>query len=286
MDIDLDLNSVSSQQSMSISVGVSDVNLHRIKRLCIREETDGSESSSEAQAEGYASEEPSSVASMYVNSERSNYFQNHGQVCVQTNERLPTSEIAPPFRRRNLKRPHSSLSIDATAGSANTFFSSIYSEDMAVAINDQGFSQRPVVPMTSDGHCNFHKFERLSTVSAEEIERTENALLNNGDRGCDQPIRITHEENIEESDQRYSHQYESFNSVLGSLHLERERRAREMRMRKQSNPHFEMNVNSGSVSSLTSFSTAAGTEIDGKNRRGNHGKIPKQVHLQSHSNLG
>jgi hypothetical protein len=280
MDIDLDLNSASSQHSMS----TSDVNLHRIKRLCIRENTYGSDTSSEIQAEGYASEEPTSVASVYINSESSNYFQMHGQDWAQTNERPPSSDIAPPFRKRNLKRPHSSLSIDATAGSANTFFSSIHSEEMAVAINEQGFIQQSSPPVTGENYA-FQNFERLSTVSADDIERAKNELQNHGNGGCDRQFQLQSGENREESDQQDNHRYESFNSMLGTLHVERERRIREMRMRKQSNPLPEMNVNSGSVSSLTSFSTAAGTETDGKNGRGNRWKIPKQVHLQSHSNL-
>lgn len=282
MDIDLDLNSASSHHSMS----TSDVNLHRIKRLCIREDSYGSDSSSEIQAEGYASEVPSSIGSVYVNCESSNCFPIHGQLCLQTNEPPPPSaEIAPSFRKRNLKRPHSSLSADATAGSANTFFSSICTEEIAVAINDKGFSKHSSPSMPTGGNCTFQKYERLSTVSADEIERVEEEVLNNGNGQCNKQFQDRHGENREELDQQDNHQYESFNCMLGSLHIERERRAREMRTRKQSNPLLGTNVNSGSVSSLTSFSMAAGTELHGKNGRQNGWRIPKQVHLPSHSNL-
>jgi hypothetical protein len=291
MDIDLDLDSTSSRHSMNISVGVSDVNLHRIKRLCIRDDA-GNESdscSNRIHVEGYASELPSSFASDCTSADSANCFQTQVSVPEQIFDRSAPLELT-QYRRRKLKRPHSSLSVDATAGSSNTFFSSIYSDEIGECLNSPTFERLNARRTDAMEHisqnelCN-HGINEENVYQAQnpgqekdEMEQASKNELHNcslHERKVAQ-VQFAGEGNREE---RIRHDYESFNTILGRLHLEREKRAKEMMIRRQENSISVLNTNSGSISSLTSFSTTT-------TQHGSRWSIPKQVNLPSHSNLG
>lgn len=282
MDIDIDLESVSSHHSMSRSMAATDANLHRIKRLCIREQdsADYSDSFSEVvNVGGFAPDVPISFASDRTSSDSTACFQPQSHGCVLTSQ-LPSSIDLSTHRRRNLKRPRSSISTDATtAGSANTFFNSFHSDEVAVPGNDHTFNRKEGFVETYPAPA----LNRLRNLRGNDKEREISGFFSDGHgEGRDQ-ANLKNNEDHKERNEPSNREYQSFNTMLGSLHLERERRARELRLELQSKPVLGMNSNSGSVSSLTSFSTATGNDLDFK--RGARSKMPKQVHLQSHSNL-
>ena len=254
---------------------MSDDNAGFIKRLCIRDDeeqvqeqhlasqqlADGSET------EGYASELASSTGpSECATADSASYIA------------LPTTGPAVnrhELKKSNLKRPHSFLSIDATAGSANTFLSSVGSDEVDLV----------AVAIALEGHMRGPPFKRMSTVRIDELERglpgqcdAMQLSQENGDghgEGQAEHVHLPHHGD-EHSD------YKNFNNVLGSLHEERERRNKEM---SNLSRRRSLQTTSGSVSSLTSFSTTTGTGTGAAGGQ-NRWRIPKQVHLQSSSNLG
>jgi hypothetical protein len=266
LSVDLDPN-VDASSFNSI---MSDDNAGCIKRLCIRDDeeqvqeqhvasqqlADGSET------EGYASE----LASSTGPSDSASYIA------------LPTTGPAVnrhELKKSNLKRPHSFISIDATAGSANTFLSSVGSDEVDLV----------AAAIALEVHMRGPPLKKMNTVSIDEMERDLSGQCDamqlsqeNGDghgEGQVEHVHLPHHGD-EHSD------YKNFNNVLGSLHEERERRNKEM---SNLSRRRSLQTTSGSVSSLASFSTATGTgtgAAEGQNRW----RIPKQVHLQSSSNLG
>ena len=265
---------------------VSEVNTRCIKRLCIRDDqeqdqekplqdlADGSET------EGYASELASSTGpSECATADSASYIALPAGTGSGTGTGMPTGPALNWYelKKTSLKRPHSFLSIDATAGSANTFLSSVGSDEVHLA----------AVAIAVEGHMRGPPLKRLSTVSIEEMERGLHEQCDamqlsqeNGDGHGEGQVEHVH---LPEQDHGDNHSdYKNFNNVLGSLHLERDRRNKEMSNVRRGR---SLQTTSGSVSSLTSFSTATGTGTGAAGGQ-SRWRIPKQVHLQSFSNLG
>lgn len=252
------------------------------------------------ESEGYASEFASSTTGLSdcATTDSTSFIPLQGIQQRQGVEPQQSYELKRNFLR---KRPRSFLSVDATAGSANTRLSSVGSSDVEFG----SLYQNPMNPKVgieiNNDMIHQRPLKRLSTVSIEEMERAETQEEEERNAGQDimQQQKLleeshTHQEDIDQMGDEDVHEnegmdavdtYKPFNSMLGSLHLERERRAKEMNnllMQKRKSLTLANNqATSGSMSSLTTFSTTTGG-----NQQNSRWKIPKQVHLQSHSNLG
>lgn len=200
--------------------------------------------------------------------------------------------------RLSLKRPHSFLSVDVNVPVGSNARSTLH--------NDSNTMDGELE--IGEGHLDGSlQFERLSTVSIDDLEIA--CSTDGGGIG-----------NISSNAKNASTtgagtRYETFNNILGNLHLERERRARVNggKTRGQTQVQVPFNANNGSMSSLSTTTTSAnngndiasgGTinEISASirqrqndssgnsfyNANGCHGNrgIPRKVRLQSNSNLG
>ena len=266
---------------------MSDDNHHRIKRMRIHEDS---------------------------------YKHNHNQYRHDSNDAFTTVSSAAQYHghtvpslpirsaRLSLKRPHSFLSVDVdvpvgadvgSTGNVHTFHENGASSDVGVdADADADVDARG---RQDEGTL---QFERLSTVSIDDLE---SSCSRDGGENTHAGVAAATGE-----------AYENINHVLGDLHLERERRAKMMRMRateQKTQSQVQFDANYGSMSSLSSTTASisngvgvgtAGTGMIAdaasfgqmQNPRGGNSTynanafqgrrvgLPRKVRLQSNSNLG
>ena len=266
---------------------MSDDNHHRIKRMRIHED---SYKHNHNQYRHDSNDAPTTVSSA---------AQYHGHT-------VPSLPIR--SARLSLKRPHSFLSVDVdvpvgadvgSTGNVHTFHENGASSDVGVdADADADVDARG---RQDEGTL---QFERLSTVSIDDLESS--CSRDGGENTHASVAAATGEA------------YENINHVLGDLHLERERRAKMMRMRateQKTQSQVQFDANYGSMSSLSSTTASisngvgvgtAGTGMIAdaasfgqmQNPRGGNSTynanafqgrrvgLPRKVRLQSNSNLG
>ena len=266
---------------------MSDYNHHRIKRMRIHED---SYKHNHNQYRHDSNDAPTTVSSA---------AQYHGHT-------VPSLPIR--SARLSLKRPHSFLSVDVdvpvgadvgSTGNVHTFHENGASSDVGVdADADADVDARG---RQDEGTL---QFERLSTVSIDDLESS--CSRDGGENTHASVAAATGEA------------YENINHVLGDLHLERERRAKMMRMRateQKTQSQVQFDANYGSMSSLSSTTASisngvgvgtAGTGMIAdaasfgqmQNPRGGNSTynanafqgrrvgLPRKVRLQSNSNLG
>ena len=266
---------------------MSDDNHHRIKRMRIHED---SYKHNHNQYRHDSNDAPTTVSSA---------AQYHGHT-------VPSLPIR--SARLSLKRPHSFLSVDVdvpvgadvgSTGNVHSFHENGGSTDVGVdADADADVDARG---RQDEGTL---QFERLSTVSIDDLESS--CSRDGGENTHASVAAATGEA------------YENINHVLGDLHLERERRAKMMRMRateQKTQSQVQFDANYGSMSSLSSTTASisngvgvgtAGTGMIAdaasfgqmQNPRGGNSTynanafqgrrvgLPRKVRLQSNSNLG
>jgi len=266
---------------------MSDDNHHRIKRMRIHED---SYKHNHNQYRHDSNDAPTTVSSA---------AQYHGHT-------VPSLPIR--SARLSLKRPHSFLSVDVdvpvgadvgSTGNVHTFHENGASSDVGVdADADADVDARG---RQDEGTL---QFERLSTVSIDDLE---SSCSRDGGENTHAGVAAATGE-----------AYENINHVLGDLHLERERRAKMMRMRateQKTQSQVQFDANYGSMSSLSSTTASisngvgvgtAGTGMIAdaasfgqmQNPRGGNSTynanafqgrrvgLPRKVRLQSNSNLG
>lgn len=266
---------------------MSDDNHHRIKRMRIHED---SYKHNHNQYRHDSNDAPTTVSSA---------AQYHGHT-------VPSLPIR--SARLSLKRPHSFLSVDVdvpvgadvgSTGNVHSFHENGGSTDVGVdADADADVDARG---RQDEGTL---QFERLSTVSIDDLE---SSCSRDGGENTHAGVAAATGE-----------AYENINHVLGDLHLERERRAKMMRMRateQKTQSQVQFDANYGSMSSLSSTTASisngvgvgtAGTGMIAdaasfgqmQNPRGGNSTynanafqgrrvgLPRKVRLQSNSNLG
>ena len=266
---------------------MSDYNHHRIKRMRIHED---SYKHNHNQYRHDSNDAPTTVSSA---------AQYHGHT-------VPSLPIR--SARLSLKRPHSFLSVDVdvpvgadvgSTGNVHSFHENGGSTDVGVdADADADVDARG---RQDEGTL---QFERLSTVSIDDLE---SSCSRDGGENTHAGVAAATGE-----------AYENINHVLGDLHLERERRAKMMRMRateQKTQSQVQFDANYGSMSSLSSTTASisngvgvgtAGTGMIAdaasfgqmQNPRGGNSTynanafqgrrvgLPRKVRLQSNSNLG
>jgi hypothetical protein len=152
------------------------------------------------------------------------------------------------------------------------------------------------IPMHMHVHSNQSQFDRLSTVSIDDLS----SCSRDRDNATDHHVGAGN---------GAAASYKNVNHVLGNLHLERERRAKSMRAgvgigsgsatatassQNHTHPpppppqvrHIQLGTRQGSFSSLsTNTNTNTNSVAIGGSLR-NNGSVSRKVRLQSNSNLG
>eukprot|EP00979_Chaetoceros_neogracilis_P004931 scaffold845_cov274-Chaetoceros_neogracile.AAC.24 len=275
-DQDRNLDTSSSNSVMS------DVNARCIKRLCIRDNYSMSMSTqdldnSDGMHTSYGSVMHTSYGSADIDIDVGIEKAFHAPEFASSTALPKTATDAKANWNRftdepNLKRPNSFMSTDATAGSANTFLSSLGSNEVKVHLAARG------------GGRGGPPLKRLSTVSIDEMERDdEEDFPGQQDGEMNDSDGHGNDDCHGNGNGNGNGNYKTVNNVLGNLHLERDRRAKEMNIARRLQTRSESA--SASVSALTTLSSETETATGSAGRQ-NRWRIPKQVHLQSHSNLG